>query len=83
MERGQPCFALVMNSLVLETNTLKMRIQTSAPHTHTASYQQLSNRIYLDMVATVLTGTHLQKRVVAISLSYSPSSTLHPQVIMQ
>ena len=74
-------FALVTNVLVLETNTLKARVQTSAQHSYTCSYsvpaifkQNFSRNCY------ILTGTHLRKRVVA-TLSYSPASTLHPQVI--
>ena len=47
---GQTHFALVTNALVLETNALKTRIQTSA--THTAGYQRLSNKTYLEMTAT-------------------------------
>ena len=48
--------------LVLEMNSLKARVQTSAPHSY------------------LLTDTHLRKWAVA-TLSYSPKSTPHPQVI--
>ena len=40
-----------MNTLVLETNMLKMSV-SNFRHTHTASYQQLPNRTYVEMVAS-------------------------------
>ena len=41
-----------LNTLVLETKALKTRIQTSATHSHAASYQRLPNRPYVEMIAT-------------------------------
>ena len=49
------------------------------PHTHTASYQRLSNKTYLKVIATHRYTP--SKMEVAITLSYSPPSTLYPQVI--
>ena len=50
LERGERmCFALVTNVLVLETNALKARVQTSAPHRYTCSYQQFSIRTSLEI----------------------------------
>ena len=77
---GRTCFALETNTFVVEMNELKMRVQTSAPHSYTCSYQRLSNRTTLEI------GTHIQKRAVAqkwavAMLSYLPASTLHPQVV--
>ena len=65
------CFVLVMNALVLE-----MRSNFIPTQLHiTSDFQtELVSRL-------LLTGTHLRKRAVAIMLSYSPPSTLHPQVI--
>ena len=40
-------FALEMNTLVLEMNVYETRVHTSA--THTASYQQLRNRTYVEL----------------------------------
>ena len=39
--------ALVTNILALDTNTLKVCIQTSAPHSYTCNYQQFSHRASL------------------------------------
>ena len=36
---GRTRFALVRNALMLDTNALKTRVQTSAPHGFTCSYQ--------------------------------------------
>ena len=48
-------FVTVTNVLVLETNALKARVQTSAPHTaphsYTCSYQRFSSRTYLEIAA--------------------------------
>ena len=65
---------MVRDALVLETNALKLPAHT-ATHVHvgTSDFQpELLSKL-------LLIGTHLQKRVVA-TLSYSPMSTLHPQV---
>ena len=43
-------FAPVMNILVLETTVLKHVLKLQ-PHTHTASYERLSNRTYLETIA--------------------------------
>ena len=44
------CFVLVeTNTLVLETNTVKMHVQISV--THTASYQQLPNKSYIELTS--------------------------------
>ena len=48
-------------------------------HTQTASYEWLSNRTYLEMIATHRYSPP-SKWEVATTLSYSPLSTLHPQV---
>ena len=47
-------FALLTNALVVEMNVLKTRIQTSPTCTHSymCIYQRLSNRTYLEMIAT-------------------------------
>ena len=58
---------------MLETNALKLPAHT-ATHVGTSDFQaELLSKL-------LLTGTHLRKRAVA-TLSYSPASTLHPQVI--
>ena len=48
-------FGLVTNALVLEMNVLKILIQTSAhpplPPPHTATYQGLSSRTFLEIIA--------------------------------
>ena len=49
-------FELEMNTLALETNALKMLVRPLA--THTASYQRLPNRIYVEMIA-IVTATYL------------------------
>ena len=69
---------LVPNVLVLDTNTLKVRVQTSTPHSYTCGYQRFSSRKHL--LKLLLTGTRLRKWAVAM-LSYSSVSTLYPQVI--
>ena len=48
---------------------------------HTATYVATSDFQTKLLSRLLLTGTHLRKRAVAITLSYSPQSTLHPQVI--
>ena len=45
-------FAVEMNTLTLETNVLK-RVFELQPHTHTAIYQRLPSRIYVEMIAIV------------------------------
>ena len=42
-------FALEMNTLVLEMNALRMRVQISATYTHIASDQKLPNRSYVKL----------------------------------
>ena len=42
-------FALVTNVLVLEMNALKLRVQTSAPHSYACSYQRFSSRTSLEI----------------------------------
>ena len=63
------------NVLVLETNALKLPAHT-ATHVHVGT-SDFQAELLLKLL---LTGTHLRKRAVA-TLSYSPASTLHPQVI--
>ena len=71
-------FAIVTNVLVLETNMLKARVQTSVPHCYTCSY---TSNFQAELLSNLLhTGTHLRKQVVA-KILYSPERTLHPQVI--
>ena len=70
-------FALVTNVLVLETNTFKASIQTSATHSYTCSYQQFSAEL---LTKLLLTSTHLRKWAVA-AFWYSPVSTLQSQDI--
>ena len=50
-----------MKTLALERNVLKKHLQTSATHTHThtASYQQLPNKIYVEMIV-IVTATYLR-----------------------
>ena len=45
-------FALLTNALVPETNSSKTRFQTSPAHRLSYSYQRLSNRTYLEMIAS-------------------------------
>ena len=46
-----------------------------SPPTHTSDFKtELASRL-------LLTGTHLRKRALGNTLLYSPSSTLHPQLI--
>ena len=47
---------IAMNVLVLETNALKVRIQNSAPHSYTCSYQRFQAELVSKLL---LTGTHL------------------------
>ena len=42
-------YTIVTNILVLETNALKARVQTSAPHSYTRSSQQFSSRTCLEI----------------------------------
>ena len=56
---GQTCFTLHGdNTLMLETNMLKMRIRASSTHTHThtTSYQQLLNRPYVEGIHYIHNG---------------------------
>ena len=68
--------------IVLGTNTFGVgdkhieKAHSKFTHTHTASYQCLSSRTYFEMIAT-----HLQKRAIVITFTYSPLSVLHPQVM--
>ena len=74
-------FALVTNILVLEMNELKcaLKLQSPPPATYAAA-----SHFQAELLSKVLlAGTHVQKWAVAIKLSYSPSSTLHPQVIYE
>ena len=72
--RGTNAFCAVTNALVLETNAFE-NARSNFSHTHTASYQRLSNGTYLEMIATHWYSP--PKRTVAITLLYSPLSTLH------
>ena len=65
------------NVLVLEMNTLKEYVETSTPHNYTCRYHQFSSRASLEII------THRQSplKTAVATLSYSPVSTLHPQVI--
>ena len=66
----------VMNASVLVANALKMCVQTSP--THTASYQRLSNRTYLEMIATHrYSPPKTGGGYYAVELN---SKSLHPQV---
>ena len=57
--------------------------------THESNFSPPQLRVYVAtrgfqtelLSKSLLTGTHLQKRALAVLLSYSPASTLHPQVI--
>ena len=63
--------------------TMKMLIQTSPTKTQLAM-SDFQTRAYTCILRLLLlTDTHLQERVVhvPITLSYSPPSMLHPQVI--
>ena len=62
------CFAPETNTLVLETNVLKMSNRTSA--THTASYKQLPNRPYVKVIATHRCLTSINRRCHALVLTY-------------
>ena len=42
-------YTIVTIILVLETNTLKVCVQTSTPHSYTCSYQPFSSRAYLEI----------------------------------
>ena len=66
---GTMSFVLVTNALVLETNASKMRVQTSHKNTHT----WLATG---DLYQPLKTGGSY-----VITLPYSTSCTLHPQVI--
>ena len=76
--RRRMLLALVMNTLVLEVNALKTCVQTSAP----PAIQPATSNFQTKLISRslLLTGTPLQKWVVTITFSYSPQSTLHPQV---
>ena len=65
-------------ALVKRTRSKRVfKLKPSRPHTQLATnYFQTELRSRL-----LLTGTKLRKLAVAITLSYSPPSTLHPQVI--
>ena len=56
---------------------MKTRVQTLAPHSYTCGYKRLSSRTFLEIATH---REYLRKRAVA-TLSYSPASTLRPQVI--
>ena len=60
-----------------------MRVQTSPTHTQLATNDFQTKLIYLEKIATALEmiATALRKGAVAIMHSYSPPSTLHPQVM--
>ena len=78
LARGMNMFCASDEPLEMESNVLKTRIQTFATHTQLAT-----SDFQIELISRwlLLTGTHLRKRMVAITLSYSPLSTLHPQVI--
>ena len=60
-------FALVTNTSVLETNKLKMHIQTSPTNTQLAT-SDFQTELVLRWL--LLSGTQFQKWAVAITLSY-------------
>ena len=79
-EQLQKRAADVTNALVLEMKTLKVCVQTSAQHscTCTCSYQRFSSRASFK----ITTPRHLPSKTGGrASLSYSPASSLHPQII--
>ena len=69
-------FALVMNALVLETNELKMHIQTSAPHTiwcaksyiYTHIHEDAYNYIHTYIYSIYIYKTVLNDQLVRIQL---------------
>ena len=69
-------YTIVTNILALETNALKAWVKNPP---HTDAHVPTSDFQAELVMKFLLTGTHLQKRVVA-TLPYSPVSTLHPQV---
>ena len=80
LQRKTHCFSytIVMNVFVLETK----HIESARSNFRTTHATHVANSDFeAELIAKLLlTGTHLHKQAVA-TLSYSPESTLHPQVI--
>ena len=70
-------FALVTNVLVLETNALKKRVQTSSPLTHryTCSYQRLSNKTSLEIATHRCSPLKTGGSYHAVALTYEYATT--------
>ena len=68
---GEECFSA--------GNETVENVQSNFTYTYTANYQRLSNRTYLQTIATYRYSVRIL--AVAMTLSYSPPSMLHPEVI--
>ena len=63
--KDEHLLAMEMNAFLTGDEAVKTCIQTSATHTHTASYQRLPNKPYVEMITA-----HLQKRAASCSRTH-------------